>query len=107
MLTDTEVHALRKRNGQPVILPNIGIVALAADKWETFSAWQKNVEDTQGVEAAQQGALSPYLIFSLFNDARMKLTLAGRSRVGGKVCWPRHRRRPRCRSCCGPTSGAG
>ncbi len=76
MLTDTEVHALLKRNGQPVILPNIGIVALAADKWETFSAWQKNVEDTQGVEAAQQGALSPYLIFSLFNDARMKLTLS-------------------------------
>ncbi len=76
MLTDTEVHALLKRHGQPVILPNIGIVALAADKWATFSAWQKNVEDTQGADAAQQGALSPYLIFSLFNDARLKLTLS-------------------------------
>jgi superfamily II DNA or RNA helicase len=76
MLTDSEVHALLKRSGQPVILPNIGIVSLTADKWETFSAWQKNVEETQGGRAAEGGGLSPYLIFSLFNDARLKLTLS-------------------------------
>ncbi len=76
MLTDTEVNALLKRNGQPVILPNIGIVALPADKWDTFTAWQKNVEETQGSDAAESGHLSPYLIFSLFNDARLKLTLS-------------------------------
>src|SRR5439155_12510691 len=67
MLTDSEVNALLKRRGQPVILPNLGIVALPQDKWDSFSAWQKNVEETQGASAGD-GALSPYLIFSLFND---------------------------------------
>lgn len=71
LLTDAEVNALLKRGGQPVILPNLGIVALAGERWESFSAWQKNVEETHG-----EGALSPYLIFSLFNDARLKLTLS-------------------------------
>ncbi len=75
MLTDTEVNALLRRGGQPVILPNLGIVALPADKWDTYTAWQKNVEETQAA-GAPEGALSPYLIFSLFNDARLKLTLS-------------------------------
>jgi superfamily II DNA or RNA helicase len=75
MLTDTEVNALLKRGGQPVILPNIGIVALAPEKWESFSAWRRNVEETQGA-AAREGVVSPYLIFSLFNDSRLKLTLS-------------------------------
>jgi superfamily II DNA or RNA helicase len=75
MLTDSEVNSLLKRGGQPVILPNLGIVALPQDKWDTYSAWQKNVEETQGASATE-GALSPYLIFSLFNDARLKLTLS-------------------------------
>ncbi len=73
MLTDGEVKSLLKRGGQPVILPNIGIVTLPEDKWATFHAWQKNVEETQGADA---NALSPYLIFSLFSDARLKLTLS-------------------------------
>src|SRR5581483_3654860 len=47
MLTDTEVNALLRRGGQPVILPNLGIVALPAEKWETYSAWQRNVAETQ------------------------------------------------------------
>lgn len=75
MLTDTEVNALLKRSGQPVILPNIGIVSLAPEKWESFSAWRRNVDETQGA-AAREGVVSPYLIFSLFNDARLKLTLS-------------------------------
>jgi superfamily II DNA or RNA helicase len=76
MLTDTEVNALLKRGGQPVILPNLGIVALAPEKWDSFSAWQKNVAETQGADAADGGPISPYLVFSLFNDARLKLTLS-------------------------------
>jgi SNF2 family DNA or RNA helicase len=76
MLTDTEVSSLLKRGGQPVILPNLGIVALPQDKWESFSAWQKNVEETQTASAGESAGLSPYLIFSLFNDARLKLTLS-------------------------------
>lgn len=76
MLTDTEVNALLKRGGQPVILPNLGIVALPQDKWDSFSAWQKNVEETQGATLRDGATLSPYLIFSLFSDARLKLTLS-------------------------------
>jgi superfamily II DNA or RNA helicase len=76
MLTDAEVNALLRRGGQPVILPNLGIVALPPDKWNSFSAWQKNVEETQGVDDARSAVLSPYLVFSLFNDARLKLTLS-------------------------------
>ena len=71
LLTDAEVNALLKRGGGPVILPNLGIVALPPERWDSFRAWENNVADTQG-----DGALSPYLIFSLFNDARLKLTLS-------------------------------
>jgi superfamily II DNA or RNA helicase len=76
MLTETEVNALLRRGGQPVILPNLGIVALPQDKWDSFSAWQKNVEETQGAPDGDSANLSPYLIFSLFSDARLKLTLS-------------------------------
>ncbi len=76
LLTDSEVNTLLRRGGQPVILPNLGIVALPADRWESYSAWQKNVEETQGAGAAAGGALSPYLVFSLFNDSKLKLTLS-------------------------------
>ena len=72
MLTDAEVSSLLKRGGQPVILPNLGIVALSAEKWESFSSWRRNLADTQEGGAAQL----QYLIFSLFNDARLKLTLS-------------------------------
>ncbi|HWA08812.1 MAG TPA: DEAD/DEAH box helicase [Opitutaceae bacterium] len=71
LLTDSEVNTLLKRHGSPVILPNLGIVALDAARWESFNAWQRNVAETHG-----EGALSPYLIFSLFNDSRLKLTLS-------------------------------
>jgi superfamily II DNA or RNA helicase len=72
MLTDGEVSALLKRGGQPVILPNLGIVALSAEKWESYSSWRRNIEETQ----EGGGALLQYLVFSLFNDARLKLTLS-------------------------------
>lgn len=71
LLTDAEVSALLKRNGQPVILPSLGIVALTGERWESFTAWRNNFEETHA-----HGALSPYLVFSLFNDARLKLTLS-------------------------------
>ena len=73
LLNSGEVAALLKRGGRPVILPNLGIVALPGEKWESFSAWQKNVAETSGVGAE---TLPPYLVFSLFNDARLKLTLS-------------------------------
>src|SRR5277367_4217111 len=72
MLTDGEVSALLRRGGQPVILPNLGIVALSSEKWESYSSWRRNIEETQEGGAAQL----QYLVFSLFNDARLKLTLS-------------------------------
>ena len=71
MLTDAEVNTLLRRGGAPVILPSLGIVALAGERWESFSAWRRNIAETHA-----DGTLSPYLIFSLFNDARLKLTLS-------------------------------
>ena len=71
LLTDSEIHALTKRGGAATILPNIGIVALPSERFETFRAWQQNVAETHG-----DGPLSPYLVFSLFSDARLKLTLS-------------------------------
>ncbi len=72
LLTDSEVATLLKRGGQPVILPALGIVSLPADRWDSYSTWQKNVEEASGGAES----LPPYLVFSLFNDARMKLTLS-------------------------------
>ncbi|MFI5356246.1 MAG: DEAD/DEAH box helicase [Opitutales bacterium] len=71
LLTATEVNTLLKHGGRPVILPNLGIVSLTSERWESFQSWQKSVSETHG-----DGTLSPYLIFSLFNDARLKLTLS-------------------------------
>ncbi len=71
MLTDSEVNTLLKKGGAPVILPSLGIVSLSGERWASFSAWRDNLE-----EAHATGALSPYLVFSLFNDARLKLTLS-------------------------------
>jgi len=73
LLNSGEVAALLKRGGRPVILPSLGIVALPEAKWESYSAWQKNVAET-AVAGAE--TLPPYLVFSLFNDARLKLTLS-------------------------------
>jgi len=71
MLTETEVDLLIKRGTTPVILPTVGIVSLPTDRIESLKAWQRSVTETHA-----DGALSPYLIFSLFNDARFKLTLS-------------------------------
>jgi SNF2 family DNA or RNA helicase len=71
LLTDAEVNALLKKRGAPVILPNLGIVAVSGERWESFNTWRENLQETHGA-----GELSPYLVFSLFNDARLKLTLS-------------------------------
>jgi superfamily II DNA or RNA helicase len=71
MLTEEEVDLLIKRGTTPVILPTVGIVTLPPDRLDSLKAWQRNVAETHA-----DGSLSPYLIFSLFNDARFKLTLS-------------------------------
>jgi superfamily II DNA or RNA helicase len=72
LLTDDEVAVLTRREGATVILPSLGIVSIARAKWESLTQWRRTVE-----EAAQaDGRLPPYLVFSLFNDDRLKVTLA-------------------------------
>jgi superfamily II DNA or RNA helicase len=70
LLTDAEVELITKKGTSPLIIPSIGIVTLPTDRLESLKAWQRNIAETHA-----DGSLSPYLIFSLFNDARFKLTL--------------------------------
>ena len=71
LLTDEEVELITRKGTSPLILPNVGIVSLPTERIESLKAWRKNIAETH-----QDGPLSPYLIFSLFSDARLKLTLS-------------------------------
>jgi len=71
LLSEKEVDALLKRGANPAILPGTGIVTFPVDRLAALNAWRRGVAETHA-----DGALPPYLIFSLFNDTRFKLTLA-------------------------------
>jgi superfamily II DNA or RNA helicase len=71
LLTDEEVAIITRSGSNPMILPSLGIVTLPVEKLASVNAWQRNVAETHA-----DGALSPYLIFSLFNDTRLKLNLS-------------------------------
>jgi superfamily II DNA or RNA helicase len=71
LLTDDEAAVLARREGSAVILPELGIVSVARPKWESLTRWQRIVEET----TQAGGQLPPYLVFSLFNDDRLKVTL--------------------------------
>lgn len=70
LLTDEQAAALLKHGRTPMLLPDLGIVTMTPEKWEGFTQWRRNVEET-----ANGGEVPPYLVFSLFNDARIKVTL--------------------------------
>ncbi len=70
LLTEEQAAALLKHGRTPMLLPDLGIVTMSPEKWESFNQWRRNLEDTSA-----GGALPPYLIFSLFNDSRIKVTL--------------------------------
>ncbi len=70
LLTEEQAHALLKHGRTPMLLPDLGIVTMTPEKWESFNQWRRNLEDTSA-----DGAIPPYLIFSLFNDSRIKVTL--------------------------------
>ena len=70
LLTDQEVRSLLKRGTSPTILPNVGIVELPTEQIEAIESWRRNVSETH-----READLSPYLVFSLFNDSRFKLTV--------------------------------
>jgi SNF2 family DNA or RNA helicase len=71
MLTDEEVAIVTRSGTNPMILPSLGIVSLPAERLASIEAWRSNIAETH-----RDGALSPYLIFSLFNDSRLKLVLS-------------------------------
>ncbi len=71
LLTDDEVAVVTRREGAAVILPGLGIVSVARPKWESLTRWQRIVEETTQAD----GQLPPYLVFSLFNDDRLKVIL--------------------------------
>ncbi len=70
LLTEEQAAALLKHGRTPMLLPDLGIVTMTPEKWESFNQWRRNLEETQ-----TDGAIPPYLIFSLFNDSRIKVTL--------------------------------
>ncbi len=70
LLTKEQAAALLKHGRTPMLLPDLGIVTMTPEKWESFNQWRRNFEET-----SIDGTIPPYLIFSLFNDNRIKVTL--------------------------------
>jgi SNF2 family DNA or RNA helicase len=70
LLTDEQAAALLKHGRTPMLLPELGIVTMAPEKWESYQHWKRSLEETQA-----GGEVPPYLIFSLFNDQRIRVTL--------------------------------
>ncbi len=70
LLTDEQAAALLKHGRTPMLLPDLGIVTISPEKWESYQQWKRNLEETE-----VDGEIPPYLIFSLFNDQRIKVTL--------------------------------
>ncbi len=70
LLTEEQAAALLKHGRTPMLLPDLGIVTMTPEKWESFNQWRRNFEET-----SIDGTIPPYLIFSLFNDNRIKVTL--------------------------------
>ena len=70
LLTDEQAAALLKHGRTPMLVPDLGIVTMSQEKWDSLNQWRKDLE-----EAQSQGAVPPYLIFSLFNDSRIKVSV--------------------------------
>jgi len=104
LLSASEVRSLLKSDGQPVILPDFGIVRIEPEKLAAYKSWsgqsQSSQSDLFGTDARSQiearvGAesvggssvadrkrvlaenrpLPPYLVFSLFNDSGLRVSL--------------------------------
>ena len=70
LLTEEQAAALLAHGRSPMLLADVGIVTLTPEKLEGYHQWQRNLADT-----AAAGEIPPYLVFSLFNDHRLKVTL--------------------------------
>jgi len=70
LLTAEQAAALLKHGRTPMLLPDLGIVTMAPEKWDGYNQWRRSLEET-----LSNGVIPPYLIFSLFNDHRIKVTM--------------------------------
>ncbi|HEY4301070.1 MAG TPA: DEAD/DEAH box helicase [Candidatus Didemnitutus sp.] len=70
LLTEEQAAALLKHGKSPILLPDLGILTMAPEKWESLRQWGQDLAEIQA-----DGTVPPYLIFSLFNDSRIKVTL--------------------------------
>jgi len=90
LLSPSEVRALLKSDGQPVILPDLGIVRIEPEKLAAYKSWSQTElfrpsgadtgeeklsksEEKRGTSAPS--LLPPYLIFSVFNDSGVRVSL--------------------------------
>ena len=70
LLTEEQADALLKHGRSPLLMPDLGILTLTQEKWDSLHQWRRDLEEVQS-----GGTLPPYLVFSLFNDHRIKVTL--------------------------------
>ncbi|BET68400.1 hypothetical protein ASA1KI_33180 [Opitutales bacterium ASA1] len=70
MIDGDQVRALRAAKGAPVVIPEVGLVALAPESLESVENWQN------ATASFADGAFPAYLLFSLFNDSRLKLIVS-------------------------------
>jgi len=99
LLSPSEVRALLKSDGQPVILPDFGIVRIEPEKLAVYQSWSQGLQTdlfgSEGpkaplsdaglvgpasnlagrAEARETRCLPPYLVFSLFNDSGLRVSL--------------------------------
>jgi hypothetical protein len=71
LLTDEQAAALLKHGRTPVLLPDLGIVTMSQEKWDSLNQWRRHLEESE----AAGGVLAPYLVFSLFHDQRIKVSV--------------------------------
>ena len=69
LLTDEQAALLLKNGRTPLLIPDLGVVTIAPEKWEGLTAWRRNLDDLG------DRPLPPYLVFSLFNEHRLKVSL--------------------------------
>jgi len=69
LLTDEQAALLLKHGRTPLLIPDLGVVTISPEKWEGLTAWQRNLDDLG------HRPLPPYLVFSLFNEHRLKVNL--------------------------------
>ncbi|MGH8017082.1 MAG: DEAD/DEAH box helicase, partial [Opitutaceae bacterium] len=70
MIDGAQVKALRAAKGAPLIIPEVGLVALAPESAGSVDQWQEAASEFES------GEIPAYLLFSLFNDKRFNLSLS-------------------------------